>query len=301
MSLGVFPHRAAAPPQRGRRPYDRGVEHLIRRLAGRPDPFAPGDAELWTDPLVAPQLLAAHLDPATDAASRRPETIAREVEWLVETLELSPGARVLDLGCGPGLYCERLAARGLAVTGIDAAAGSIEHARRHAAEAGLDIRYVEGDYRFLAGEGTFDAAILVYLDLGVLSDGDRRLVLTRVRHALRPRGRFAFDVVSSAAERPEGTSWSASTGAGFWRRGPHLVLERRLAYPAEDVCGTEYAVLDERGAATIYRIWEQRFSRAVLEALLGGAGFEIEHVAGDLTGAPWTPDSDTLGVVARRE
>jgi len=36
------------------------VEHLIRDLSERPEPFAPGDAELWADPLVAPQLLTAH-------------------------------------------------------------------------------------------------------------------------------------------------------------------------------------------------------------------------------------------------
>jgi cyclopropane fatty-acyl-phospholipid synthase-like methyltransferase len=276
------------------------VEPLIRRLAERPEPFARGDAELWTDPLVAPQLLAAHLDPETDAASRRPETIAREVEWLVATLELGPGAQVLDLGCGPGLYCEALAVRGLSVTGVDSAPGSIAHARRRAAEADLEIRYVECDYRLLDEVDRYDAAILVYLDFGVLSESDRRLVLERVRRALQPGGRFAFDVVSTAATRPEGTSWHTRADAGFWRPGPHLVLERRLDYPEEDVSGTEYAVLDERGDETLYRIWEQRFSPDTLRALLTDCGFEIEHLAADLTGAPWAPESETIAVVARR-
>lgn len=276
------------------------LEQLIRGLAARPEPFASGDAELWTDPLVAPQLLAAHLDANIDAASRKPETIAREVDWLVDELKLAAGARVLDLGCGPGLYCEALAARGLIVTGVDSSSHSIEYARRHAAEAGLDIRYVETDYRCFDEEGAYDAAILVYLDFGVLADRDRRLVLARVRHALRPRARFAFDVVSTAAARPEGTSWSTSAGAGFWRPWPHLVLERRLYFPEEKVSGREHAVIDERGAATIYRIWEQHFSRETLEALLAAAEFEIEELAADLTGARWTPESETLAVIARR-
>jgi cyclopropane fatty-acyl-phospholipid synthase-like methyltransferase len=275
------------------------MERLIRRLAERPEPYAAGDAELWTDPLVAPQLLAAHLDPGTDAASRRPETIAREVEWLVDRLQTTPGAHVLDLGCGPGLYCETLARRGLLVTGVDASSGSIAYARRHAAEAGLEIRYVEADYRSFDEERAYDAAILVYLDFGVLPEEDRRAVLARVRRALRPGGRFAFDVLSTAALRPEGTSWSASAGAGFWRPGPHLVLERRLHYPDQAVSAREHAVIDERGRATVYRIWEQHFSRDALEALLADAGFEVQEVAGDLTGAPWTPESETLAVVAR--
>lgn len=280
--------------------YDRFVKKLIRRLAERPEPFAAGDAQLWTDPLVAPQLLAAHLDPHTDAASRRPETIAREVEWLVERLGLVPGDHVLDLGCGPGLYCEALAARRLDVTGVDASAGSLEHARRSAADAGLDIHYVEADYRAFEADGAYDAAILVYLDFGVLPEPDRRIVLRRVRDALRPGGRFAFDVRSEAAAHREGTSWVASAGAGFWRSGPHLVLERRLDYPDELVSGTEHTVLDEDGSATVYRVWEQRFSRDMLEHVLTDAGFDIEHVAADLTGTPWQTPSETLAVVARR-
>jgi SAM-dependent methyltransferase len=276
------------------------VAHLARRLAERPAPFAAGDAELWTDPRVAPQLLAAHLDPGTDAASRRPETIAREVGWLADELQLAPGARLLDLGCGPGLYSEAFAERGLIVTGVDSSPHAIAHARRHAAEAGLDIRYVEADYRFLDEQEAYDAAILVYLDLGVLADRDRRLVLARVRAALRPHARFAFDVLGTAAARPEGTSWSASPGAGFWRPWPHLVLERRLYFPEESVSAREHAVVDERGA-TIYRIWEQHFSRDALEALLAAAGFEVEEIAADLTGTPWTPESPTLAAVARRD
>ena len=280
--------------------YGRTVEQLIRRLAERPQPFATGDAQLWTDPVVAPQLLAAHLDPTTDAASRRPERIGREVEWLVDALELRPGAAVLDLGCGPGLYCEALAARGLRVTGVDASAGSLEHASRAAAEAGLEIRYVECDYRTFDEVAVYDAAILVYLDLGVLSPDDRRLVLGRVRAALRPRGRFAFDVVSTAASRAEAATWAAHAGAGFWRPGPHLVLERRLDYPDEQASGTDYAVVDEHGGSTVYRVWEQRFSRASIERLLADTGFELEHLRGDLTGEPWRAQHETLAVVARR-
>jgi SAM-dependent methyltransferase len=274
------------------------MEGLIRRLAGRPEPFAAGDSELWTDPLVAPNLLAAHLDPDTDAASRRPEAIERMVEWLVGRLELRAGDRVLDLGCGPGLYCEALAAHGLAVTGVDSSAGSIEHARRVAARTGSGVRYFEADYRELDEEDAYDAAILVYFDLGVPSDADRRRVLTNVRRALRPGGRFAFEVFGDAAPRKEGTNWLVCTGAGFWRPGPHLVLERRLAYP-DGVFLTEHAVLDEHGEATVYRIWERRFSRDSIERLLADTGFEVEHVAADLTGAPWQPGSETLAVVAR--
>lgn len=276
------------------------MRELIERLERRPEPFEGGDADLWTDPSVVPQLLSAHLDPDTDAASRRPARIAAEVDWLVETLDLGQGARVLDLGCGPGLYSSALAGRGCAVTGVDISRHSLEHARRAAAEAGLEITYLETDYRALEDRSGFDAAIIVYLDFGVLSEGDRREVLRRARRALKPRGRLAFDVVTTAAGRPEGATWAAHTGGGFWRRGPHFVLERKLDYPSLELSCAEHAVIDGGGAVTVYRIWEQRFTRDGLERLLHEAGFEVTHVAADLTGADWTPEAETMAVVAVR-
>jgi len=276
------------------------VEQLIRRLAERPEPFAPGDVPLWSDPYVATQMLPFHLDPSTDLASRRPETIAREVSWLTRTLGLEPGDRLLDLGRGPGLYCAALAARGLEVTGVDISAGSLEHARRAAAEAGLTIRYLQADYRTFDEHDAYDVAMLVNLDFGTYPKQDRDTLLARIHDALRSGGRFAFDVAGSAAARPERTSWTAHPGGGFWRPGPHLVLLRQLDYPELELSCDEHTVLEETGEATVFRVWEQRFSREAVGRMLGDAGFEVEHIGADLTGTAWSPEADTLAVVARR-
>jgi hypothetical protein len=71
---------------------------LVCQLQEKPSLFAPGEAQFWTDPHIARQMLAAHLNPNSDAASRRPETIERSVAWIVQTLGLKPGDRALDLG-----------------------------------------------------------------------------------------------------------------------------------------------------------------------------------------------------------
>ncbi len=51
------------------------------------------------------------------------------------------GARILDVGCGGGIFSEYLAAAGAKVTGIDANRDLIEVARLHAYDSNLDIRY----------------------------------------------------------------------------------------------------------------------------------------------------------------
>ncbi len=44
---------------------------------------------------------------------------------MIDTFDLGPGRRVLDLGCGPGLYARRLEAAGADVTGVDLSRVSI--------------------------------------------------------------------------------------------------------------------------------------------------------------------------------
>lgn len=49
---------------------------------------------------------------------------------------------IVDVGCGGGLVCEPLARLGFRVSGVDAGETAIKTAKHHAAEMGLDIRYL---------------------------------------------------------------------------------------------------------------------------------------------------------------
>src|SRR5690554_1332934 len=107
---------------------------FIRELQEKPKPFTPGEPLFWDDPHISAQMLKAHLNAENDVASRRPETIRRSMDWLIATLGLQAGDKVLDLGCGPGLYAAHLAEKGLQVTGIDYSRRSIAYARQYANE-----------------------------------------------------------------------------------------------------------------------------------------------------------------------
>lgn len=64
----------------------------------------------WDEPAFSQRMLANHLSQDHDWASRRQEIIEQQVEWIAS--QLSPGAHILDLGCGPGFYTHHLAERG---------------------------------------------------------------------------------------------------------------------------------------------------------------------------------------------
>ncbi len=74
-------------------------------------------------------------------------------EAVLDHAGLTSGARVLDVGCGAGLFCARAAKRGAAVSGFDAAEGLLAFARKRT-PAG-DFR--RGDMEELPfGDGQFD-------------------------------------------------------------------------------------------------------------------------------------------------
>jgi len=268
----------------------------------RPAPFASG-AEFWSNPSLSGRLLEAHLDETHGAASRPPARIDAEVGWLVDELDLTPGDAVVDFGCGPGLYAERFADRGLDVTGLDASETAIEHARERAAEADYDVDYRLVDYRAFDPDREYDAAVLINTDFGTFGPEDRRTVLDRVRTALGAAGQFAFDVLPTGALPDAG--WETERelrdeDGGFWRPDPHLVLTASGVYRDQAVALDQHLVVEPDGAATMYRFWQQHYSPESIETLLSSCGFDLEGTFPDLQGGsgPGDEDEELLGVVA---
>lgn len=73
---------------------------------------------------------------------------------------LTPGCRVLDVGCGAGLASEALARNGHDVLGIDAAGAAIEAAKAHAEGQGLSLAYRAATAEDLVAEGVRVPAVI---------------------------------------------------------------------------------------------------------------------------------------------
>lgn len=87
----------------------------------------------------------------------RGERIAEE---LMELADLSAGSKVLDLGCGPGLFSILLAKHGVEVIGIDYSAGMVEKAADNASIEGVSAKFLKMDAQSLEFEdNTFDAVV----------------------------------------------------------------------------------------------------------------------------------------------
>lgn len=271
----------------------------IFHAARRPERYEPGE-ELWNDAHISRGMLAAHLAPDTDAASYRPKKIAAICEYLRSAMGLNSGDSVVDLGCGPGLYCARLAAGGIVMTGIARSENSIRYAREHNSCGRTE--YVMGSYLDPFGEGRFDAAIMISQDYGVPSPENRSVLLKNIHRALKPGGCFAFDVPGMAAfrRRMDGAApkWFESEG-GFWRANRHIVLEDTEFYPESSALCDRYIVLDEGGVKT-YRVWQTFFTPEAIEAELREGGFRMEAILSSLRGDAFDIESPEMGVLCRR-
>lgn len=278
----------------------RNIISLLTQYAVKPALFEPGEARFWDDPHISMSMLDAHLDPTHDAASRRPETIDREVQNLVSPGILKRGERVLDLGCGPGLYASRLCRYGLRVTGVDISKPSIDHADAYAVAEGLNIEYRCMDFFHIDYAGEFDRVLQIYGEVATFSDARRDDLLGKIHRALRPGGIFIFDVTAAPVKPRESPPdrWYITDG-GFWRPGRHLVMEQHFKYPKDSVRVDQFIILDE-SEISVYRTWTHDYTLDSIKPVLEKAGFQIIHAWNDLAGAPYREGGDWLAIVARK-
>lgn len=102
--------------------------------------------------------------------------------------------RIADVGCGGGLMCEPLAARGAQLVGVDAAAKNIAAARVHAMDGGLKIDYRVGEPDAALHEGdSFDVVLL--LEVVEHVDNLQVFVQQAARH-LKPGGLMLVSTIN---------------------------------------------------------------------------------------------------------
>jgi SAM-dependent methyltransferase len=236
-------------------------------------PWAEGEKIPWDEPEFSQRMLKEHLSQAHDAASRRTEIIDQHVTWIHTNILNSQPARILDLGCGPGLYLRRLAELGHDGTGIDFSPASIDYARQQSPDR---CAYIQGDIRHTDFGSGYDLAMLIFGEFNTFKPDDALLILRKARAALKSGGALlveahTHDAVREIGERP--ATWS-SAARGLFSDQPHLTLYESSWQAEHEVAIERWYVTDAAsGVVTRYADSMQAYTDEAYRALLAECGF----------------------------
>ncbi|MDD3400246.1 MAG: class I SAM-dependent methyltransferase [Eubacteriales bacterium] len=276
-------------------PHESQIFERLMEMAKKPKLYSRSTEQFWTDEYISKCMLETHLNPNTDAASRRPQTISDSVEWLGELIP--SGASVLDIGCGPGLYCKPLSQKDYVVTGMDFSKRSIEYAR----SVDSCTNYICKNYLEMDFCEQFDAVIMIYCDYAALTADERKQLATRVLNALKPDGLFIFDVFTPKKYENMGqsSSWQAYPNGGFWRPDAHLHFNATYLYEDGTVRADRDIVLSKDGVVE-YLTWDTTYTKASLMRQIESFGFETVRLFDDVCGKSYSGEGETLCMVANK-
>ena len=218
----------------------------------------------WLDPSMT--YSSARFAPGDDLEAAQ----YRKIALLLDRLDLKPGERLLEIGCGWGTLAIEAAKRGVEVVGLTLSAEQKAWADQTIAEAGLsnriDIRLQ--DYRAI--DESFDAIASVEM---VEAVGERwwPVYLDCIARNLKPGGKAALQFISIDHHLFDAYARSADFIQTYIFPGGMLLNEPRFQALAEDR-GLVWSDRDGFGSdyAETLRIWCSQYDLAVAEGRLAG-------------------------------
>ena len=272
----------------------------LKKYTTKPKLYAPSTNKFWDDEHISKGMLAAHLNPNWDAATRKPEFLDKSVNWISEIAPSSQYKLLLDLGCGPGLYAERFNSAGYSVTGVDFSKRSIAYAKEQTLLNKSTIEYHYQNYLTIDYIEQFDVITLIYCDYAALSITDRLILLRKVYQALKPNGKFIFDVFTPLMKKKESRSWEYYKESGFFSEKPHICLESVYHYDDEDNTELRQSIVITEEAVNCYNIWDHFFTKEALLSEIQTAGFGTFEFYGDIAGKEFSDSGETIcGVITK--
>ena len=166
----------------------------------------------------------------------------QQAQVIAAFLDPLAGQQILDVGTGTGRGAIALALRGARVTGVDASAEMLAVARRRAADAGVQVEFVQGDAHGLAyADRSFDAVTCLRV---LMHTPDWRQSLAELCRVARDRVLFDYPALVSAAALQSAARRLANIAGG--KTEAYRVFAERAVRAALRANGFEITGLDRQ-------------------------------------------------------
>lgn len=219
----------------------------------------------------------------------------QEVAFIIDVLNLPPGANILDLYCGYGRHAIELAKKGYNVTGVDATQAFLDIASQKAKEEQILLAFKRCDMRELNYEEQFHAVINMFAAFGYFSDEENSRVLSLVARALRNNGLILIDLFNR--------EWLVRNNLNRYWRHPNgeIVLSYKVELEKGFIKMKRQLLNHNNGAKTQYEFCLRAYSQVEILDLLTVNGFELLDIYGSFDKRPYSVNTPRMIILAKKK
>jgi SAM-dependent methyltransferase len=209
------------------------------------------------------------------------EQTQAEANFIAETLNLSAGARVLDVPCGNGRHSIELTKQGYRMTGVDLSAEFIAEARLTAGSDALNIEWVHSDMRAVGAMPEFDGAFCYGNSFGYMRHEESAEFLRAVNRCLKPKARFVLET-GFAAE----SLLPSLPGKRWYRLGDIFQLSEAEYDASESQLRVHYTFIRDAAIQTGTARYSL-YTIAEFKRLFAACGFVVQELLGSISREPY--------------
>lgn len=226
------------------------------------------------------------------------ERAVQETAFLVNTLGLKPGMRLLDCPCGHGRHSVEFATRGLTVIGLDLNEYLLHQAIANGNQEGVSAQWLQADMRMIPlGSSKVDCVVNLFSSFGYFERlEDNSLVLAEMARVLQPGGYLVLDVINRHILITNFRSTDC-----YETVGGHRITSRKSFDPVSGVLLDRRSRVGADGSISDVCMSLRIYGRDEIEDMLREAGFGKARCFGGYGGEEFSTTSRRCIVVSRKE
>jgi len=226
---------------------------------------------------------------------RNEQEAKQHVQFALAAMELQPGQKVLDLGCGYGRHAMELARHRFLVIGLDLSQELLKIAKQNACGQKLGIRFIRQDMRHIPFTGFFDAVFSFFTSFGYFDlDEENGKVIRAVSKALKINGQFFLDYLNVHYALDNMVSQDTKAMQDY------SVVQKR-SFDKHNFRIKKKILLNTTGTSREYTESVRAYGMAEIGSFFADAGLICTAVYGDYDGSTYSQQSKRLIMVGKKE
>ena len=204
----------------------------------------------WGNEEFSKLMLVEHLNQNSLSGSRAKPFIKKEVHFLDELFKkLNIGRDLLDIGCGPGLYCEQFNYQGYSCDGVDISPAAIEYAKEHVRDSAFYLCGIQD----LECKKQYDAGLVLFGLLNEIKDASS--LINSAAHHIKDNGYIILEVFHPdffSSLSAQSTQVSGSEDPTYFSALPHVRITKRFFVEESGCLVNRNLVVDDSGTVKLY-------------------------------------------------